>query len=53
MELKEIENREDIFLLVTTFYNKIKKDNFIGPIFLEAIPVTVWDSHIEKLTDFW
>lgn len=53
MELKEIENREDVFLLVSTFYNKIKQDDYIGPFFLKAIPDTEWDSHIEKLTDFW
>lgn len=53
MELKDIENREDVFLLVSTFYAKIKKDAFIGPIFLNAIPELVWESHLEKLTDFW
>lgn len=53
MELRDIENREDVFLLVNTFYEKIKKDAFIGPIFLEIIPNDQWESHIEKLTDFW
>lgn len=53
MELRDIENRADIFLLVTTFYGKIKKDSFIGPVFLEVIPENEWESHLEKLTDFW
>ncbi|APG64252.1 globin [Tenacibaculum todarodis] len=53
MELKDIENREDVFLLVSTFYAKIKKDDFIGPIFLKAIPEPEWNPHLEKLTDFW
>ncbi len=53
MELKEIENREDIYLLISTFYNKIKFDDFIGPFFLKAIPVSEWDAHVDKLTDFW
>lgn len=53
MELKDIENRKDVFLLVSTFYAKIKKDDFIGPIFLNAIPESDWESHLEKLTDFW
>lgn len=53
MEKKEIENREDVFLLVSTFYNKIKKDDFIGHFFLEAIPKNEWSHHIDKLTDFW
>ena len=37
MSLKEIKERQDVFLLVSTFYDKIKKDDFIGPIFLEMI----------------
>ena len=53
MELRDIENRDDIFLLVNTFYAKIKIDTFIGPIFLEIIPENQWESHLEKLTDFW
>jgi len=53
MELRDIDNREDVFLLVNTFYKKIKKDAFIGHIFLEIIPEDEWEPHIEKLTDFW
>ena len=53
MSVREISNREDVFLLVSTFYDKIKKDDFIGPIFLEAIPNKEWENHLEKLTDFW
>ncbi|OSY89468.1 globin [Tenacibaculum holothuriorum] len=53
MATKEIENRADVFLLVNTFYNKIKKDDFIGPIFLKSISDDEWEPHIEKLTDFW
>ncbi len=53
MEVREIKNRDDIFLLVSTFYNQIKKDDFIGPIFLEMIPDEEWNPHLEKLTDFW
>lgn len=53
MSFTEIQNREDVFLLVNTFYNKVKKDNFIGPIFLNAIAEDEWEGHLEKLTDFW
>lgn len=53
MELRDLKNREDVFLLVNTFYSKVKKDDFIGPIFLEIIPEYEWEPHIEKLTDFW
>ena len=53
MQKREIKNREDVFLLVSTFYASIKKDDFIGPIFLEIIPEEEWHTHIQKLTDFW
>jgi hemoglobin len=52
MEIKsDIKNREDINVLVTTFYGKIRTDNVLGPIFNSVI--TDWDSHFVLLTDFW
>jgi len=53
MKKKDIEDRSDVHLLVTTFYNRIKEDDFIGHFFLNAIPSTEWEHHIDKLTDFW
>jgi hemoglobin len=53
MSSRDINNREDIYTLVSTFYNKIKKDDFIGPIFLKIIPDKEWEPHLQKLTDFW
>ncbi|CAM1370807.1 group III truncated hemoglobin [Tenacibaculum xiamenense] len=53
MNKREIESREDVYLLVSTFYDRIKKDDFIGPIFIETIPEAEWKDHLEKLTDFW
>jgi hemoglobin len=44
-------NREDIYLLVTTFYKKIRKEPVLGPIFNSII--VDWESHFEVLTDFW
>lgn len=48
---KQIENREDISLLVRTFYAKIRADAEIGHFFNGKI--TDWEEHLEKLTDFW
>lgn len=47
----QIENREDINLLVRTFYQKVRKDNVLGPIFNSII--SDWESHFIVLTDFW
>lgn len=48
---KEITTREDIFLLVSSFYSRIRKDVYLGPIFNKHIDD--WDEHLEHLTDFW
>ena len=53
MDKKEIASREDIYLLVLTFYERIKKDDLIGPIFIKMIPQKEWEDHLIKLTDFW
>lgn len=48
---REIKSREDVSLLVRTFYAKIRKDELLGPIFNGII--TDWETHLELLTDFW
>jgi hemoglobin len=48
---KQIENREDLSLLVNTFYTKIRANTEIGFYFNEMIKD--WPQHLEKLTDFW
>ena len=47
----DIQNREDIFLLVTEFYKKVRKDQILGPFFNNAIKD--WDAHLQHLTTFW
>ena len=44
-------NREDIYLLVTSFYKKIRANPDLGPIFNAVIED--WESHFVVLTDFW
>ncbi|MEO8933606.1 MAG: group III truncated hemoglobin [Xanthomarina sp.] len=51
MEKKDITTREDVHLLVSSFYAKVRKDPFLGPFFNRVIKD--WDEHIEKLTTFW
>lgn len=48
---KDINNREDVFLLVSTFYKKVRAENVLGPIFNAQIKD--WDAHLEHLTTFW
>ncbi len=48
----DIVSREDIRLLVETFYERIRRDAMLGPIFNETAAVD-WDTHIPLLIDFW
>lgn len=48
---RDIKTREDVHLLVRTFYEKIRKDELLGPIFNGII--TDWEGHFNLLTDFW
>ena len=49
--MNDIQNREDVALLVHTFYSKVRANDKLGPIFNKAI--TDWEHHLEHLTDFW
>ena len=51
MEKKDIQNREDVFLLVSEFYKKVRIDSVLGPFFNTVI--SDWDVHIQRLTTFW
>ncbi len=51
MDKKNIETRDDVFLLVSSFYEKVRADDFLGPFFNRVI--TDWEAHIERLTTFW
>ncbi len=51
MAKKEIASREEVSLLVHTFYGKVRKDALLGPIFNGII--NDWETHLELLTDFW
>ena len=49
---KDIQTREDIKLMVTTFYEKVKVDPVIGFIFTEIVKVN-WEKHLPIMYDFW
>lgn len=49
---KDITTIEDIRLLVDTFYDEVKKDPLIGPIFIGVIR-DQWPAHLEKMYRFW
>ena len=50
MDKQDIKNREDIHLLVSKFYKKVRQDKDLGPFFSK---IEDWDEHLERLTTFW
>ena len=49
---QDIENLDDIKLLVNTFYDKVREDDALAPIFNEKIQ-NRWPQHLEKMYTFW
>lgn len=48
----DIRHREDIILLVNSFYDKVKADATIGYIFNDIVKVN-WEHHLPVMYDFW
>lgn len=49
--MNDIEGLKDIKVFVDDFYQKVRGDDFIGPIFMSAIED--WTPHLEKMYAFW
>lgn len=49
---KDIEDRNDIELLIDSFYNKVRRDEVIGYIFNDVAKVD-WAHHTPIICDFW
>lgn len=50
--MKKLETREDIELLVNSFYAKVVKDETIAFFFNDIAKVN-WDKHLPKMYSFW
>jgi hemoglobin len=51
-ETKDITTLEDIKTLVDTFYEKVRRDELLSPVFNERIQ-NRWPQHLEKMYSFW
>ena len=49
---RDITTEEDIQLMVHTFYDRVRQDSLLGPVF-EDIIKDKWDEHLSKMCDFW
>jgi hemoglobin len=50
--LTDITNRKDIEILINLFYDKVKSDKLLGPIFNHIAKVD-WEYHLPKMYSFW
>lgn len=48
----DISSKEDIKLLVDTFYNKVQANTTLGYIFNDVAKLN-WDEHLPKMYSFW
>lgn len=46
-------NEETIHALVHGFYDRVRKDPVIGPIFAREVAPDHWPAHLEKMCAFW
>ena len=51
--LPEVLDEAMIHAVVHGFYDEIRKDALLGPIFNEAIAPADWPVHLAKMCDFW
>lgn len=49
---KDIENLEDIKQLVNMFYDRVRINELIGPIFNDKIQDR-WQMHLQQMYNFW
>jgi len=50
--MKDINSIDDVKLLVNTFYQKVRENELLGPIFNGVIKDR-WPEHLEKMYRFW
>jgi hemoglobin len=51
MNLRCIDSREEVDFLVRRFYERVRNDVMLGPVFNEI--VRDWETHLVHLADFW
>lgn len=49
---EDIITEADVKVLVHTFYDQVRADELLGPVFA-AIIKDNWDAHLSRMTDFW
>ncbi|MEL6865707.1 MAG: group III truncated hemoglobin [Bacteroidota bacterium] len=48
----DITDEEDVILMVDSFYQKVRVDDLLGPVFNDVAQVD-WEVHLPKMYGFW
>lgn len=48
----DIMTESDVKVLVNAFYQKVREDEILEPVFAAVIKNN-WDAHLARMTDFW
>jgi hemoglobin len=48
----EMITNDSVQKMVDTFYNSLRQNSILGPVFERALPSS-WDAHIALITEFW
>jgi hemoglobin len=51
--MKDIEGIEDIKTFVNGFYQKVRADALLSPVFASKFPDEAWPAHLERMYAFW
>ncbi len=52
-EKPDISTKDDVKVFVNAFYDQVKIDTTIGPVFAAVIGDGPWDVHLERMYSFW
>lgn len=52
-QLIEALDREALYTLVCSFYERVRHDALLHPIFDGKVAADAWPHHLEKMTEFW
>lgn len=51
--LRDITSKDDVVTFVNAFYDDVRTDEVIGPVFNDKIPNDRWPMHLERMYSFW
>lgn len=51
--MNDLQTKQDLCRLVDGFYQRVRADDLLAPIFAARIPAAHWPGHLDTITRFW